>query len=82
MTATRVRMRTLSTSIYLAADVGVPTEVEPAGTSLENPYVYDSVARDLKAMEGEGLLRIVDEQCRQGGGAEAPIDRLSFVRLR
>jgi len=28
-------MRTLSTSIYLAADVGVPTEVEPAGTSLE-----------------------------------------------
>jgi hypothetical protein len=33
-------------------------------------------------MEGEGLLRIVDEQCRPGGGAEAPIDRLSFVRLR
>jgi hypothetical protein len=48
---------------------------------LENPYVFDSVARDLKAMEGEGLLRIVDEQCRQGG-SEAPIDRLSFVRLR
>ena len=74
-------MRTLSTSIYLAADVGVPTQVEAAGTSLENPYVYDSVARDLKAMEGEGLLRIVEEQCRQGR-SEAPIDRLSFVRLR
>ena len=74
-------MRTLSTSIYLASDVGVPTEVEPAGTSLENPYVYDSVARDLKAMAGEGLLRIVDERCRQGTN-DAPIDRLSFVRLR
>ena len=74
-------MRTLSTSIYLAADVGVPTEVEPAGSSLENPYVYDSVARDLKAMAGEGLLRIVDEHLREGR-SDAPIDRLSFVRLR
>ena len=74
-------MRTLSTSIYLAADVGVPTEVEPAGTSLENPYVYDSVARDLKAMAGEGLLRIVDEHLREGR-SDAPIERLSFVRLR
>ena len=74
-------MRTLSTSIYLAANVGVPTEVEPAGTSLENPYVYDSVARDLKAMEGEGLLRIVDEHLREGR-SDAPIDRLRFVRLR
>ena len=74
-------MRTLSTSIYLASHVGVPTEVEPAGTSLENPYVYDSVARDLKAMEGEGLLRIVDEHLREGR-SDAPIDRLSFVRLR
>jgi len=74
-------MRTLSTSIYLAAEVGVPTEVEPAGTSLENPYVYDSVARDLKAMEGEGLLRIVDEHLREGR-SDAPIDRLRFVRLR
>jgi len=74
-------MRTLSTSIYLAADVGVPTEVEPAGTSLENPYVYDSVARDLKAMAGEGLLRIVDEHLREGR-SDAPIDRLRFVRLR
>ena len=74
-------MRTLSTSIYLASDVGVPTEVEPAGTSLENPYVYDSVARDLKAMEGECLLRIVDEHLREGR-SDAPIDRLRFVRLR
>ncbi len=74
-------MRTLSTSIYLAADVGVPTEVEPAGSSLENPYVYDSVARDLKAMAGEGLLRIVDEHLREGR-SDAPIDRLRFVRLR
>jgi hypothetical protein len=74
-------MRNLSMSIYLDADVGVPTDVEPAGTPLENPYVYDSVARELKAMARDGLLRVVSERCRAGDG-EAPIDRISFVRLR
>ena len=74
-------MRTLSTRIFLSADIGVPIEVEAAGTGLENPYVYDSVARDLKAMERQGLLRVVDEKCRQGN-ADGPIDRISFVRLR
>jgi hypothetical protein len=81
--ATRHRygMTSLSTSIYLSADVGVPTDVEPAGTPLENPYVYDSVARELKAMARDGLLRVVSEKHRQGG-AEASIGRISFVRLR
>jgi hypothetical protein len=74
-------MRTLSISIYLDADVGVPTDVEPAGTPLENPYVYDSVARELKAMARDGLLRVVSERSRQGD-ADATIDRISFVRLR
>ena len=71
-------MRTLSTSIYLAADVGVATDVEAAGTTLENPYVYDSVARELKAMEREGLLRVLEERSREEGS----IERISFVRLR
>jgi hypothetical protein len=74
-------MRTLSTQIFLSADVGVPIDVEAAGTALENPYVYDSVARELKAMERQGLLRVVDESVRQGD-ADAPIDRISFIRLR
>ena len=74
-------MRTLSRSIFLSADVGVSVDVEPAGTSLENPYVYDSVARDLKAMEREGLLRVVNEKSRQGN-VDGPIDRISFIRLR
>jgi hypothetical protein len=74
-------MRSLSTTLYLAADVGVPTDVEPSGTALENPYVYDSVARELKAMAREGLLQVVSESRRQDA-AEARIDRISFVRLR
>lgn len=74
-------MSTLSTTIFLAADVGVPIDVESAGTPLENPYVYDSVARDLKAMERAGMLRVVNEKWHQGN-IEGPIDRISFVRLR
>lgn len=74
-------MRTLSTTIFLSADVGVPVDVEAAGSPLENPYVYDSVARDLKAMEREGLLQVVDEKWHQGD-VEKQIDRISFVRLR
>jgi hypothetical protein len=74
-------MASLSRSIYLAADVGVPTEVPAAGSSLENPYVYDSVARELKAMADEGLIQIVSED-RQQGDAESLIGRISFARLR
>src|SRR5207237_8245399 len=74
-------MRAFSRSLYLAADVGVPTPVEPAGTPLENPYVYDSVARELKAMEHEGLLRVVSES-RCQSAAESLIERISFERLR
>ena len=74
-------MRTLSTTIFLSADVGVPVDVESAGTPLENPYVYDSVARDLKAMERDGLLRVVNETSSAANG-DGPIDHISFVRLR
>ncbi len=74
-------MTSLSRSIYLAADVGVPTDVPPAGSSLENPYVYDSVARELKAMADEGLLQVVSE-ARRPGASESLIGRIRFARLR
>ena len=74
-------MTSLSRSIYLAADVGIPTEVPPAGSSLENPYVYDSVARELKAMADEGLIRVVSEDRREGE-SETLIERIRFARLR
>jgi hypothetical protein len=74
-------MTSLSRSIYLAADVGIPTDVPPAGSSLENPYGYDSVARQLKAMADEGLIKVVSED-RLQGEAESLIGRISFARLR
>jgi len=74
-------MTSMSRSIYLAADVGVPTDVLPAGSSLENPYVYDSVARELKSMAEEGLLEVVSEESRPGDSGRL-IERISFARLR
>ena len=74
-------MTSLSRSIYLSAAVGVPTDVQPAGSSLENPYVYDSVARELKAMADEGLLQVVSEVRRQGA-SESLIGHIRFARLR
>jgi hypothetical protein len=73
--------RSLVRSIYLESELGVPTDLDAAGTALENPYVYDSAARDLKAMADEGLVKIVREQVRQGLG-ERLIKRISFARLR
>jgi hypothetical protein len=68
-------------SIYLESEIGVPTHLDSAGTSLENPYVYDNAARELKAMASEGLVQIVGEQLRQGA-VEQLIGRISFARLR
>lgn len=74
-------MQTLALATYLDSEFGTLNELPSAGTPLENPYVYDDSARELKAMALTGLVRIVDEQ-RQGDGAEALISRLSFERLR
>ena len=46
-----------------------------------NPYVYDSAARDLKAMADKGLVRIVRESMRSGNFASL-IERISFERIR
>jgi hypothetical protein len=68
-------------TFYLDSEFGVPTELAAAGTALENPYVYDSAARDLKAMAERGLVKIMREQvCR--GANELLIQRISFQRLR
>jgi hypothetical protein len=68
-------------SIYLDSELGVATELDAAGTSLENPYVYDSVARDLKALAEKGLVRIMKEQVWRGASGPL-IAHISFERLR
>jgi hypothetical protein len=72
---------TLVKSMYLDSVFGVATELEAAGTSLENPYVYDSAARELKKMAEQGLVKITSEELRRGP-SDRLIDRISFMRLR
>jgi hypothetical protein len=74
-------MRTLAESVYLDSEFGTLSELPNAGSWLENPYVYDASAHELKAMASEGLVRIVDER-RSGDGPGALIRRLTFERLR
>ena len=74
-------MRTLAQSAYLESEFGALSELPTAGSSLENPYVYDASARELKAMASQGLLRIVDER-RRSDGFSGLISRLTFQRLR
>lgn len=74
-------MSTLVQTTYRNSEFGVPTDLQGAGTSLENPYVYDSAARDLKSMAEQGLVRIVDEQVHHGDHDQL-INHIRFARLR
>ncbi len=68
-------------SIYLDSQPGALTELDAAGTGLENPYVYDSAAKDLKAMAEQGLVRIASEHVQRTSNG-ALIASISFERLR
>jgi hypothetical protein len=74
-------MPTLAQNAYIDSEFGALSELPNVGSPLENPYVYDASARELKAMASQGLVRIVEEQRRHGGSAGL-ISRLTFERLR
>ena len=74
-------MASLVHAIYLESQPGELTELDPAGTGLENPYVYDSAARELKEMAERGLVTIVHEQVRPTAD-QSLIDRIAFARVR
>lgn len=74
-------MASLVQAIYLDSQPGAWTDLDPAGTGLENPYVYDSAARELKEMAERGLVKIVREQIRRASDQNL-IDRITFARVR
>jgi hypothetical protein len=73
-------MHTLAQSAYLDSEFGTLSELPSAGSALENPYVYDASAKEIKRMASRGLVRIVDE--RRTGTDQELISRLTFERLR
>jgi hypothetical protein len=74
-------MRTLAQTAYLNSEFGALSELPKAGSPLENPFVYDSSAKELKAMAARGLVKIVHER-RGDGGCSGLINLLTFERLR
>ena len=74
-------MHTLAQAAYLDSSFGIDEELPRAGSALENPYVFDASARELKAMAAKGLVDIVEEHTTRVSG-EVLIDRLRFRRAR
>ena len=74
-------MRTLAQTLYLDSDFGTTQGVPRVGSTLENPFVYNAVAKELKEMAARGLIEIVSEHVNEVA-RERLIDRLSFRRLR
>lgn len=74
-------MRTLAQSAYLEALFTGEVELPHAGSALENPYVFDGSARELKAMAASGLIEVLNEHTIRRAD-ETLIDRFRFRRLR
>jgi hypothetical protein len=74
-------MRTLAQSAYLDSSFGAAIDLPRAGSALENPFVYDAAARELKQFADSGLIEIVDEETVRHADEDL-IGRLRFRRLR
>jgi hypothetical protein len=73
-------MRTLADRVYLDSQFDTVSELPRTGSALENPYVYDAVARDLGEMASKGLIKIVN--MTRGDNHDGLVKRLTFQRLR
>lgn len=74
-------MRTLAEAAYLDSRFGEETDLPRAGSALENPFVYDASARELKQLAERGLIQVTHEHMSFLDD-ECLIDRISFKRLR
>ena len=73
-------MLSLAQSLFLDSELRVEQELPHAGSTLENPFVYDAVAREIKQMAQRGLVEIVQEHTSPAG--EPLIDSLRYRRVR
>jgi len=70
----------LAQSLFLDSELRVEQELPRSGSTLENPFVYDAVAREFTKMAQRGLVEIVQEHRSNQG--EPLIDSLRYRRLR
>lgn len=72
----------IARQIFAQAPVGEAVRLPQAGTSLENPYVFDSVAREIKFAGSEfGALEVLEERVHGGNADDALIVDFVFRRL-
>jgi hypothetical protein len=61
----------LAHSVFLESEIGAIEELPRSGTALENPFVFDSVAKDLKRMaacaRAEPARKAVPADCLAAG---------------
>ena len=73
-------MTTIALRLFRDAEVGTVIPLARAGSGLENPFVYDASARDLKQLEQQGRLRVVDERKAAASDGDL-ITYLAFTKL-
>lgn len=74
-------MTTFTDRIYMQATVGAVIALPKYGTQLENRYVFDSAAREVKEMAELGRVKIVDERRAFQHDSDLITD-IAFVKLR
>lgn len=74
-------MGSIAMSVFLDSEFGAETELQRAGSALEQPLVFDSTAREFHALAKLGKIEILQEHLADHGG-ESLIDRLRFRRLQ
>lgn len=72
-------MATLAEAVFIESGFGVECELPRHGCALENPYVFDASARELKALAERGEVDIVSENSILVGH-EMLINQLRFRR--
>lgn len=71
----------IARQLFNQAPIGEPVRLPQAGTSLENPYVFDSVAREIKSTASQfGALEVLEERTL-AGATDALITEFVFRRL-
>ncbi len=74
-------MASIAMSLFLDSELGAISDLPHAGSTLEHPLVYDSTAREFRALEMQGKVEILHERQRRVGD-ETLIDHLRFRRLQ
>jgi hypothetical protein len=73
-------MSTIAERVYREATAGSIVTLPKFGTCLENRYVFDAAAREVKAMAELGRLKVVSERRSSAHDIDLITD-IAFIKL-